>query len=151
MYAYSVTVALGEPRVEEFTIFFDSTLYQNLVVSAAPQDWDPLVIQPDSGIPSNGFFDALALIDGISPATSLGGFAVLFDFLGTGSPGAQRFDIVDPTTFVTLQTGFTSAASVVPPTSDVSEPSALALAGLALALLLGFRSRFTSNRSQRAC
>lgn len=147
-YEYVVTTALGDPNVDEFSIFFDPALHANLSVATTPLGWDSLVIQPDTVIPADGLLDALALASGISAGTSLGGFAVLFDFLGTGTPGTQPFDIVDPTTFATIQTGFTSVAAVVPPTSDVPEPSALLLTGLAIALLLGFRSRFaTSNRS----
>lgn len=143
-YDYTVAAATSDPAIDEFTIFFDPTGYANLAVVAAPLGWDPLVIQPDAGIPADGFFDALALVVGISPGTSLGGFAVSFDFVGTGTPGTQRFDIVDPNTFATLSTGFTTAAVVAPPT-DVPEPNALTLVGLALALLLGFRRQFSSK------
>lgn|GEM_PF-440755 len=143
-YDYTVAAAVADPTTDEFTIFFDPTRYANLVVTAAPLGWDALVIQPDAGIPADGFFDALALVVGIGTGTSLGGFAVSFDFLATGTPGVQRFDIVDPNTFASVSSGFTTAAVITPdpPTSNVPEPNTLALAGLALALLLDFRRQF---------
>lgn len=140
-YDYTITVPAGEPSVDEFTIFFAPTFYSNLAVAATPLGWAPLVIQPNTAIPADGFFDALALGVGIGPGASQGGFTVSFDFSGAGTPGAQRFDIVDPNTFSTLQTGFTSAAAVTAP-SVVPEPNTLTLIGIALALLFSFRSRF---------
>lgn len=141
-YDYTVAAAASDPTIDEFTIFFDPTLYANLVAAATPSGWDPLVIQPDTSIPADGYFDALALVAGISPGTSQGGFAVSFDFLGNGTPGLQSFDIVDPNTFATLSSGFTSIASS---SSTVPEPNTLALVCLALALLLIFRNRFSKT------
>ena len=139
-YDYTVASAAGDPTIDEFTIYFDPALYTNLATAATPSGWDPLVIQPDTSIPADGFFDELALVAGISPGDSLGGFAVSFDFLGTGAPGAQSYDIVDPNTFDTLSSGFTSTASSIP---TVPEPNTLALMGLALTMLLIFRSRIS--------
>lgn len=141
IYNYTVASSVGDPAVDEFTVWYDQTLYTNLSVVASPVGWDPIVIQPDATIPADGFFDALALITGISPGTSQSGFAVSFDFLGNGAPGTQRFDIVDPNTFATLSTGLTSAASLPP--IEVPEPNTLALAVLGLVLLLARRNHST--------
>lgn len=136
-YDYSVAATATDSTIDEFTIFFDPLRYANLILESAPPGWDALIIQPDTQIPADGFFDALALDVGINPGTSLNQFSVSFDFLSTGAPGGQRFDIVDPNNFATLSTGFTTPAVVdPPPTSNVPEPNSLALAGLALALLL---------------
>ena len=46
-YDYTVENTLPDP-IQEFTIYFDWDLYENLaVVGAPPANWDPLVIQPD--------------------------------------------------------------------------------------------------------
>jgi hypothetical protein len=143
-YDYSIAAAASDAPIDEFTIFFDSTRYANLAIESSPLDWDPLIIQPDTGIPADGFFDALALQFGINPGTQRNGFSVSFDFLGTGTPGAQRFDIVDSSTFATISSGFTTAAVVTPPpTSNVPEPSSFALVGLALGLISAFRCRLS--------
>lgn len=150
-YDYSVAATATDSTIDEFTIFFDPLRYANLVLESAPPSLDALVIQPDTQIPADGFFDVLVLNGGINPGTSLGPFSVSFDFLGTGTPGAQRFDIVDPNTFSTLSTGFTTPAVIAPPpTSNVPEPDSLALTGLAFALILTFRRRFhISNKNYK--
>jgi len=117
--------------LEEFTVFFEVNAYQNLSVVATPSGWDPLAIQPDPTLPDDGFFDALALTaGGLVPGDSLGGFIVQFDFLGIGTPGSQAFDVVDPVTFATLDSGFTQAA-VVP------VPAAVWLFGSGLVMFSG--------------
>lgn len=108
-YTYNVANDTLGIDIEEFTIFFDAALYENLSVTSAPTDWDPLAIQPDPALPDDGFYDALALVVGIAPGDSLGGFGVQFDFLGTGAPGSQFFEVIDPFTFATLDSGFTQA------------------------------------------
>jgi hypothetical protein len=99
---YTVANDMLAVDIEELTVFFDVGLFENLSMPAAPADWDPLVIQSDPGLPDDGFYDALALVAGIAPGDSLGGFSVRFDFLGGGTLGSQPFDIVDPFTFAAL-------------------------------------------------
>jgi len=106
-YEYSVTNDTLAVDIEEFTIFFDMVLYSNLSLTLTPTGWDPLVIQPDIALPADGFYDALALVSRISPGDTLGGFGVSFDWLGTGTPWSQLFEVVDPTTFETLDSGAT--------------------------------------------
>lgn len=121
---------LGIP-ITEFTIFFDAANFSNLEVAQSPLTWDPVIAQPDTGLPDDGYFDALALADGIAPGAKLGGFSVLADFAGTGTPGALRFTIVDPVNFaVPLEAGVT----IVP------VPGALALFASGL-LGMGWRRR----------
>ena len=38
-------------EVDQFSIYFDLGLYENLVVTASPADWDSIVLQPDAGLP----------------------------------------------------------------------------------------------------
>ncbi len=111
-YDYDVRNDSLAGTIAEFTIYFAIGQYANLAVAGAPAGWDPLVVQPDAGIPDRGFYDALALTSGIAPGGHLAGFAVTFDYLGTGAPGAQPFDIVDPVTFEVLSSGTTTAVPV---------------------------------------
>lgn len=138
---YTYSVENDTLVIEEFTIFFEVGLYENITPSATPVDWDPLAIQPDPGLPDDGFYDALALGSGIGQWDSLGGFSVQFDFLGLDTPGAQAFDIVDPVTFDILDFG-TTVLAAQPPT-QVSEPGVLSLVAGAMLLLAGFRRRNT--------
>ncbi len=137
-YNYSVSNDTLTSDIEEFTVFFDVALYQNLTLVAAPSGWDPLVIQPDPAIPDDGFYDALALSGGIIPTGSLGGFKVSFDYLGVGTPGSQAFDVIDPVTFATLDSGFTQAAAVPVPAAG-----GLFLGGITLLMSLFTRRRAT--------
>jgi len=136
-YTYTVANDTLGADIEEFTIWFDLALYGNLVATATPADWDPLVIQPDPGLPDDGFYDALALVAGIAPGDSLGGFSVSFDYLGSGTPGAQLFEVIDPATFDLLDDGTTVRAAAGPgPSPAIPEPATGLLLGMGLAGLL---------------
>jgi len=122
-YDYSVANNSLGGALQEFSVFFELGLYANLAFAAAPDGWDALAVQPSAELPDNGFFDALAVSDGIAPGAELGGFSVRFDWLGTGTPGAQAFNVVDPVTLDIVESGQT-----VP----LPEPGALALVLVAL-------------------
>lgn len=131
-YDYEVTNDTLASHLEEFTIYFDLNLFEDMTVVSSPAGWDSIAVQPDAGLPDDGFFDALALGAGIGPGEFLGGFSVSFAFLGQGSPGAQRFDILNPITLAVLESG----------TTTVPAPSAgilLATAAMALSMRLRWR------------
>ncbi|WP_082439549.1 MULTISPECIES: PEP-CTERM sorting domain-containing protein [unclassified Massilia] len=120
---YTVTPSPDELPISEFTIYFDYNSYANLVLSSSPAGFDSLLVQPDTALPSDGFLDVLALTGGIVFTSPQGGFSVSYLYTGTGTPGSQRFDIIDSTTFETISSGFTSASSP----NDIPEPGTLAL------------------------
>lgn len=135
-YLYQVTNDALGVSIDEFTVFFDYGLYTNLAVDYPKPDWDALTLNPDFvlGAPVPGYYDALALVTGIAPGATEGGFRVSFDWLGTATPGFQSFDIVDAATFDVLDSGITSAATAV------LEPVSAALLFVSL-IGLGFTSR----------
>ena len=100
--------------LEEFTIYFDEALYGQVLNVSGPAGWDLLTVQPDIGLPAAGYFDAMSFIGGISGSSAVGGFAVTFDYLGAGDPGAQRFSIIDPLSFAQLDSGMTHDAAAIP-------------------------------------
>ena len=105
---YTITNnTLGSP-IEEVTIWFDLSLYDNLSVVSTASTWNAIAIDPDPFIPDNGFYDVLALSWGIDPGASLGGFVVAFDWLGTAaSPSSQLFEVVNPSNFSVIESGQT--------------------------------------------
>jgi len=108
---FSVTNdTLGIP-IEEFTIFFPVGDYENISILSSPLDWDGIEIQPDPGIPDDGFADWLALGAPIAVDATLGGFVAAFTFLGSGMPGDFLFDVIDPNTFDILDSGTAVLAS----------------------------------------
>ena len=122
-----------------FSIFFDNLLYSDLTLEAPPPpppgDWDAIVVQPEppSGLDSDGFYDALALV---SDPTLTGRFLVSFLWSGDGAPGAQRFEIYQ------LEQDFPRIIEKGQ-TTPVPEPSTLLLVvtGVGLARVLRKRSR----------
>ena len=87
-------------------------------------------MQPDSSVPDDGMYDALALTDNASLADV---FIVSFVWQGSGTPGSQYFEVYDPD-YVVLD-------SESGQTSQVPVPSALLLLGSGLAGLAGFKFR----------
>ncbi len=53
-YTYTVqndTLSIG---IEEFSIYFDVGLYENLTPTSTPSDWDPVAFDPDPFLPDDG-------------------------------------------------------------------------------------------------
>jgi len=127
LYNYEVSnISLTVP-IEEFTIWFDFGLYDNLAIetpSSLSNDWDEIVLQSEPVLKDNGAYDAKALGLGIGVGGIGSGFVVSFDWLGESEPGSQFYEIIDGKTFGTIDSGFT-----------IPEPSMLlmlALGGLFL-------------------
>lgn len=142
-YDYSIANNTLNTPIDEFSIFFDQTLFSELAVLASPVGWDALVIQPDLALPDRGFFDALALGEGIASGATLSGFSVSFRWLGSEMPGSQPFQILNPLDFSAIEEGVTVEAASPPPIG-VPEPSTLVL--LSLGLIGVSLSRRSSTR-----
>jgi hypothetical protein len=99
-----------------------------LGVATLVAGWDQVTVDHDLifGIPVDGFYDALAQDSGIAVGGSVGGFSVAFDWFGVGTPGAQRFEIVDPLTFAVLDSGLTG----------IPEPGTIELLAVGLFVVL---------------
>lgn len=116
-YTYEVSnidlwVNQQQVAIREFTIWFDDGLYDNLSVTTPTPlstSWDEIHWQPEPLMQDPGAYDALILppSTGIGIGESLYGFSVDFDWLGTGSPGSQYYEIINPDTFETIDTGYT--------------------------------------------
>jgi len=111
---------------EGFDVFFalaDGYQFGDLVdpLTGPSGEWDVLAIQADPGLPADGIFDAVAIVnDPISTAP----FTAAFIWRGTGTPGAQHFEIFD-SSFTVTESGTTAP-----------EPTATALVLVALASLI---------------
>jgi len=126
-YTYEVkNLSLAE-GIEEFTIWFDHGLYENLLIETQHPlalEWDEIVIQPEIVFEDDGFYDSISLTGPILSGESVGDFSVSFDWLGVGMPGSQLYEIIDPGTFEAIDSG-----------STIPEPATFLLLGIgALAL-----------------
>jgi len=108
-YTYDVANIGLAGGIEEFTIYFDYGSYDNLSVStpATPPDWDQIVWQVEPVLEDAGGYDALATNIELAIGENLTGFSVSFDWLGIGQPGPQYYEIIDPATFGTIESGYT--------------------------------------------
>lgn len=135
-YNYTVVNPLDSliTEIEEFTIWFDYGLFDNLLITTPDppaSGWDEIVIQPEPVLEDDGAYDALALTVGIGIGESVSGFSVSFDWLpGTGQPGSQFYEIIDPVTFETIESGWT-----------IPEPGTLFLLGIGGITILRKRKR----------
>jgi hypothetical protein len=135
-YNYSVyndgSLGPGVP-VQLFDIFFTPALYEagSLdIVTPSPlsSQWSEVILSSVGTAPAD--YDAFALSGGIPVGATVSGFAVQFQWIGQGLPGAQPFEISDPNTFAVLQSGQTAP-----------EPSTFWMIAMTLAIFLaGYRS-----------
>jgi hypothetical protein len=97
-------------------------------------DWMLALMEPNTlGSPIDG--ELLAFnIAGIAPGESEV-IIVSFDWLGSGIPGSQLFEIVDANTWATVGYGFTTSADV----PEIPEPQTLVLLGTGLVALAAYR------------
>lgn len=146
VYSYTLTNDTLIVPLDEFTVYFDYTLYGNLAVgSNTPSGWDPQIVQPDNifGQEMNGFYDAYSLA-GLMLGGTASGFTVSFDWLGaTAGPSTQPFDIIDPADFSTIYTGTTMFAQHTGAT-PAPEPGTMLLTAIGLACI-GLAQRRMSN------
>jgi hypothetical protein len=122
-YTYDVkNISLTE-TIEEFTIWFEFGLYENLAIETPDPpagNWSEIVLQPEPVLQDDGAYDAKALNLGIGIGQVVTGFSVSFDWLGDAvMPGSQFYEIIDPVTFETIDSGWT-----------IPEPATLLLLGL---------------------
>ena len=113
-YDYTITNTTPPIGFDELTVYFDVGKNGQLNAAIAPTGWDPIVVQPDPGIPASGFYDVLSLIGRIGDAATVSGLSVTFTYLAAGSPGAQPFELLDATGFTVVYAGMTTSASAVP-------------------------------------
>ncbi|MBN2270655.1 MAG: hypothetical protein JXN61_08580 [Sedimentisphaerales bacterium] len=110
-YEYSVqNISLPSP-IKEFTIWFDYGAYDNLVIETTgplTDEWEEVVWQPEPVLLDDGGYDAEALGDGVSVGIDkVGVFVVSFDWLGVGEPGPQLYEIINPVSLETIDSGMT--------------------------------------------
>lgn len=150
-YEYTVTndgsLGVGV-AIEGFTIMFDPALYDEdslNIVTAAPlaSDWDEIIL--GSGLLVDTAYDAYALAGGVATGSTVSGFAVKFTWLGSGTPGAQSYEIYDQATFDLIASGTTSLASSIddPTPPQVPEPNIfiLLLTAAFAAIVIGRRRK----------
>jgi len=141
-YNYTFTNSLTSGNIGEVTVYFALGSYSGLSMASSPGNWSPVVAQPDAGLPADGFFDVQATTAGLATGQSVSGFSVDFTWLGTGTPGSQLFNIVNPVDYSTQYAGSTAPAGArqAPEIDAGSGSAALTLLGGALLVLRGRRS-----------
>ena len=98
--------------LELLDINFDPALYleSSLNIVSSPSlssDWDQYILGSAPSVPAA--FDIYALTGGVADGASLGGFSVEFTWLGgPAGPAAQSFEVFDPLSFASLESGTTT-------------------------------------------
>ena len=130
----------GSAAVQLFDVDFSTSLYSSISIVTPPSfntQWSEQLLAPVG--PPGTAFDVCAAnqgnvncptTPGILAGNSLSGFAVQFNWLGTGTPGSQPFQIFNANTSQVLENGNTVAP----------EPSTFGLLALAVAFG-GYRLR----------
>lgn len=145
-YDYTIANIDLPTEFDELTVYFDVGVYESLTYQIAPSGWEPIVIQPETELLSDGFYDALSLVGAPADATPIFGFSVSFVYKGVGTPGAQPFELINSSNFSVIQRGTTQ---LLGPIVRVPEPSTLTLllSGL-LSAACTFRGRIQTLSAQ---
>ena len=109
-YTYDVYNISLQADIDEFTVWFGIGLYDNLAIETLDppaSNWDEIVWDPEPFLDDDGGYDALATGLNIEIGEHVSGFAVSFDWLGTGDPGSQFYEIIDPDTLGTIDSAWT--------------------------------------------
>jgi hypothetical protein len=142
-YEYTLEGAAPAGGFDGLTIYFEASSYAQLANPVTPLDWDPLVVQPDTGIPADGFLDLLNLDGLLTGNVGPVEFSVDVEYLGVGVPGSQRFELYQSTPFDVVALGQAGAAN------DVPEPATGALVVLALGGVMLTRARFADRANRQ--
>ena len=147
LWRYDYTINNMSPSLgfDELTLYFDVNSFGLLNAPTAPPGWDPIVIQRDTGLLSDGFFDVLNLGGLVSDGISVSGFSVEVSYFGGGAPGAQSFDLLDSSTFTVVFSGQT-----VQLLDPVPVPVPAPATGLLVVLALGIAGAVRQTRNHLA-
>jgi hypothetical protein len=122
---YDYTLAGPYLYGNDLSVYFPVATSLNLSdLATGGTDWSTFVFQPDSQLPADGEFDMIANISNPSLAPV---FRVVFQWSGSGTPGAQSFTLYD-SSFNAMGTGITQPSVTAAP-----EPASLVLLSLGLA------------------
>ena len=135
-YLYTVENIDLTAGIEQFIVWFDFSLYDNLAITTVyppARDWTESIVEPGPTAADPGRYEAItqASPQAITIGHSAGGFAVSFDWLGTGDPGPQFYEILEPFTTNVIDSGWT----IVP------EPLTITLLGLGALVLCSHKKR----------
>lgn len=129
-----------------FDLFFDMAIFDNIQVTQnpLPTEWETLVLPSDPFFGEDGLVNFLSLGAPIGLNTSLSGFQIVADFIGSVVPEnfTQQYEVLDPNTFspvVPAVSGLSTAIEVVK--ADINAPSILLLFFLSLCSLVYMRKR----------
>jgi hypothetical protein len=110
IYSYEVSNKSLTEGIHELTIWFDYSKYANLSIASqgiSPTEWSESIWNPAPILRDDGGYDILSLVEPIQIGKSVKGFRVAFDWVGTGLPGSQFYEVVNPSTFDVIDSGNT--------------------------------------------
>lgn len=100
--------SLGGAPLRWFSIGFATASFADTsLVTASPAEiqtgWNEVILPGGPGFPAH--YDVFATGGGIAAGNSVAGFTVRVNWLGSGTPTAPPYEIIDPTTLATLEQG----------------------------------------------
>lgn len=92
---YVIANESSSTPIKGLRVTFPANSYDNIAIITTPSTWDAISANPDTVIGANGIYEIFTITSEIIDGDPLKGIRLEFDWLKSGSPSSQSFEIIN--------------------------------------------------------